>query len=250
MRRAPRLIGVVVEGPSDARTISGLTDRILLERAHLHSLEGVRAFCGLDAGSPFLKWSQVGDEARRRPVPRKHGRFGAGEPAVEDARTAYQALQCFVAEDPQPVAVLLVRDSDGKQKERTEGLEQARRERAWPFSVVLGVAHTMRECWVLAAFVAAGKREKSALEKLTRELGFDPTEHSDRLKTSRRPKDVLARLMEDHEREAQCWIDLDLASLRRRGAKNGLAAFLDESDAKLVPLFAEDQPDSAPPPDR
>jgi hypothetical protein len=239
----PRLIGLVVEGVSDARTVPGLTDRVLRERAAVVDLEGARTFRGLDASMPFLRWSQVDHEAKRRPVPRKHGRFG-GEPAVEDARTAYMALQCFVAQDPQPVTVLLVRDSDGKQRDRNEGLDQARRERDWPFPVIVGVAHTMRECWVLAGFVARNKKETGALATLRKELGFDPTERSEKLDASKEtakknPKRVLGSLTDgDAEREEKCWTITELDRLRTRGSRNGLAAFLDEIEEKLVPLFA------------
>lgn len=230
-----------MEGPSDARTVPGLTDRVLQATACVTDIENARTFGGLDAGT-YLKWSQVDDEAKRRRIPRMHGHF-AGEPAVEDARRTHQALQCFVAAEPQPDAVLLVRDSDGKPKDREEGLAQARRERAWPFPVVVGVAHTMRECWVLAGFVPQNKQERATLVRLRKDLGFDPTERSDQLDASketakRSAKRVLSSLTNDaREREAQCWAEAPLDLLRTRGVHNGLAAFLDELEERLVPLF-------------
>jgi hypothetical protein len=241
--REPDLLGLVVEGPSDARTVPGLTDRVLRERMHIADLDAARAFGGLDASAPFLKWSNVNDEARRRGVPRKHGHFG-GEPAIEGARAAHQALQCFVGADRQPSAVLLVRDSDGKLEDRLAGLRQAREERRWPFPVVVGVAHAMRECWVLAGFVARGKREPKMLEALRKELRFDPVQRSERLDAAletapKSAKRVLALLTgDDREREEQCWIETDLAALREQGARNGLADFLDEVEERLAPIFA------------
>jgi hypothetical protein len=245
MSAAPRLLGLVVEGPDDARTVPGLTDRILAHEVPTPegALGRVRAFQGLRAGEPFLAWSAVAHEARHGRVPRRHGHFG-GEPAIEDARTAWYALQCFVGEDPPPAAVLLVRDSDGKLDERVRGLEQARGDRDWPFPVVIGVAHPMRECWALAGFIPQSKGEKATLAALRKELGFDPTVASARLGASKEtakksPKRVLSRLTgSDGEREAQCWTATDLEHLRERGADNGLAAFMSEVEERLVPIIA------------
>lgn len=243
MSAAPRFLALVVEGPSDARTVPSVVDRILVHEVDglEERLEAVRSFGGLAAGSPFLAWRGVDKEARGR-VPRRHGSFG-GARGVEDALTAWYALQCFVGRDPQPDAVLLVRDSDGKQDERRTGLEQARQEGRWPFPVVIGVAHTMLECWVLSAFVPRGKNEIAALAASRKELGFDPTARSDELTAlnkavEKRPKQVLAKLTDgDEEREAQCWQEADVEQLRARGAQNGLADFLDEVEEKLLPLF-------------
>ncbi|MFS8067019.1 MAG: hypothetical protein ACMG6S_11665 [Byssovorax sp.] len=242
MSATPRFFGLVVEGPSDARTIPNVVDRILVhEVTGLEgSLKSVRTFGGLAAGSTFLAWRGVNHEAKGR-VPRKHGPF-SGAPAVEDARTAWYALQCFVGRDPQPDAVFLVRDSDGKQDERRKGLEQARDEAGWPFPVLIGVAHTMMECWVLSAFVPQDKKEIAALAASRKELGFDPTVRSDELTAlnkvvQKRPKQVLSKLTEgDEAREAQCWQEANIEHLRARGAKNGLADFLGQVEDKLLPL--------------
>jgi hypothetical protein len=244
MSSAPRPLGLVVEGPDDARTVPAVADRLLTHELHAHApkLDRIRSYRGLHVDKPFLSWSAVDQEAARRRVPRRHGHFG-GEPALEDARTAWYALQCFVAEDPQPAAVLLVRDSDGKLDERARGLKQAHDDRSWPFPVILGVAHTMRECWVLAAFVPEDKGEKIALAELRKELGFDPTLRSDQLdatkETSKKsPKRVLSRLTgDDLDREEQCWAGPGVDHLRARGEKNGLSAFLRELQEKLVPVF-------------
>ncbi|MRG97153.1 hypothetical protein [Polyangium spumosum] len=244
MNAEPRILGLVVEGPSDARTVPEIVDRVLVQGIPVQEKElgACRAFRGLDAGTPFLAWKGVNDASRRRRVPPRHGHFGR-EPALEDARTAVLALRCFVAEDPQPAAVLLVRDSDGKPQERWRGLEQARSDGDWPFEVVLGVAHTMRETWVIAAFTARSKDEQQALAKLRRELGFDPTARSAELDATndtakKSPKRVLSCLTDDDEREAACFRDADIEHLRKVGAKNGLAAFVDELGRKLLPLFA------------
>ncbi|WP_437573349.1 hypothetical protein [Sorangium sp. So ce887] len=132
-----------------------------------------------------------------------------------------------------------------KEAERRQGLEQARQDCAWPFEVLLGVAHPMRECWVLAGFVAEGKREEASLVALRKELGFDPTTRSHELdassKTAKKsPKRVLDHLTGgEDEREARCWTKPDLGHLRQRGKGNGLAAFLGEIEVRLVPIFAD-----------
>ncbi|WP_438031540.1 hypothetical protein [Sorangium sp. So ce204] len=138
-----------------------------------------------------------------------------------------------------------MRDSDGKEAERRQGLEQARQDSPWPFEVLLGVAHPMRECWVLAGLVPEGKREETSLAALRKELGFDPSVRSHELdassKTAKKsPKRVLDRLTGgEHEREARCWTEPDLGHLRQRGSDNGLAAFLSEVEARLVPVFSD-----------
>lgn len=244
MSSAPRFLGLVVEGPSDARTIPNVVDRILMHEVagHDESLKNIRTFGGFAAESTFFAWRNVVHEAKGR-VPRKHGPF-SGASTVEDARTAWYALQCFVGRDPQPDAVLLVRDSDTKQDDRRKGLEQARVEADWPFPVLIGVAHVMTECWVLSAFVPQDKKEIAALAALRKELGFDPTVRSEDLTASnetakKSPKRVLSTLTRgDEEREAQCWLDADADKLRARGAKNGLTDFVCEVEERLSPLFA------------
>ncbi len=245
MSVAPYLLGMVVEGAGDARTVPGLIDRVLLNAvpAFEGKLEHVRTFRGLDPRASFVMWSAVDAEVRKLRVPRRHGHFG-GEPALEDARTAVLALRGFVAQEPQPAAVFLVRDSDGKPDERKRGLEQARADGDWPFQVLLGVAHRMRECWVLAGFLPQTREERSSLAALRKEIGFDPTAQSDALdassKTAKKsPKRVLEELTgSDKDREARCWAETDLELLRERGRANGLAAFVSEVEARLAPLLS------------
>jgi len=245
MNAAPYLLGLVVEGPSDERTVPEIVDRVLNHRLpdQAEDLDGLRAFRGLDAGTRFLAWRKVDEASWQRNVPRVHGHF-SGEPAIEDARTAVLALRCFHKENPQPAAVLLVRDSDGKNEERTRGLEQARNEFNWPFVVLIGVAHTMGECWVLAAFSPQSKKEQQALATLRKKLGFDPTVQSHALDAKKEtakksPKHVLSCLLgKDHEREAECFREADIEHLRKVGAENGLAAFIEELEQRLVPIFA------------
>jgi hypothetical protein len=110
--------------------------------------------------------------------------------------------------------------------------------------VLIGVAHTMMECWVLSVFVPQGKKEIAALAALRKELGFDPTGRPEELTASnetakRSPKRVLSNLTQgEDEREAECWNTTSTEFLRARGAKNGLADFVGEVEKHLSPLFA------------
>ncbi|WP_437961936.1 hypothetical protein WME76_21335 [Sorangium sp. So ce119] len=238
---APRLLGMVVEGPDDARTVPGLVDGVLTNAFSVPEGEigQARSYCGIELGASCVTWSSV----HRCRAPRKHGHF-RGKPALEDARTAVLALRGFVAREPQPRVVVLVRDSDGREAERRQGLEQARQDAGWPFEVILGVAHPMRECWVLAGFIPGTEPEIDSLADLRKELGFDPTARSHELdassKTAKKsPKRVLVRLAGgEHEREARCWTEPPLDRLRERGRNNGLAAFLSEVEDHLAPVFA------------
>ncbi|WP_242515140.1 hypothetical protein [Sorangium cellulosum] len=110
--------------------------------------------------------------------------------------------------------------------------------------MLLGVAHPMRECWVLAGFVPETRPEVAALDALRKELGFDPTARSHELdassKTAKRsPKRILERLTGGEvDREARCWTEPDLDHLRQRGRDNGLAAFLSEVEERLAPALS------------
>ncbi len=223
-------VGLIVEGPSDARTVESLTGKLLGD--------GGCSFCGIVVGTGYSQWLRVGEDVGAKRFPRWHGHF-RGEPGIEDARRAVIALRGFVAKDSQPAAVILLRDSDGKPDERRSGLEQARNDGAWPFEVVVGVAHTMSECWVIAAFESKNKAEQQALSKLRTDLGFDPRMSSEQLdakdKTAKKsPKRVREYLLgADFDREAECWDEINLDELRKRGSGNGLSAFIEEIETRL-----------------
>ena len=130
----------------------------------------------------------------------------------------------FNAFDPRPDAVVLLRDDD-RQTERRSGLQQAREYMAprLKIPIVIGLAHVMRECWVLAGFIPRDKSELAKIEQLRHgdELGFDPSVHADRLiakneMAKRSAKRVLAHLTNrDHEREAACWREIPLREVSR-----------------------------------
>ena len=97
------------------------------------------------------------------------------------------------------------------------------------------------EAWHVSGFVP-DVAEQKRLEALRGELSFDPTTQSERLTSHpndapRDAKRVLARLCgADRERQERCLCDRAL--LRQRGQHNGLAAFLDEVDERIVPRLS------------
>lgn len=235
---------VVCEADADRRTATGLADRVLcheIEWLDPESLDLHRRWQGLKERSPYLEWRRTATLARERGL-RPHGHFD-GRPGAPDAYAARRALLLLAMETKIPDAVLLIRDSDGEMERRT-GLEQARAERAWPFPVILGLAHPKRECWVLAGFEPRNDAERERLANARRSLGFDPRSNAQRLLASQPgalsdAKRVLSDLtLGSFDREAACWMECDLRVLRELGEATGLTAYLDEILERLVPIFA------------
>ncbi len=237
-------IVVICEGPADHRTGCGLADRVICKHAEWITDEVIphcRTWCGLRPETEFCLWKHVGDLARERGI-RAYGHF-ADEPAEPDALVARRALLIIATLDEPPHVIILLRDDDG-QEERRKGLEQARSEpRKLNVPVVVGLARTKRECWVLAGFEPQDDEERCKLDDMRQELGFDPTHHAERLdaRTPNAKKNavrVLQRLVGgEREREVACWRTTDLAILAERGAKSGLATYLEEIQRFVVPLF-------------
>jgi hypothetical protein len=138
--------------------------------------------------------------------------------------------------------VLLIRDDD-RETDRRKGLEQARDDSDLRDRIVIGLAHCKRECWVLAGFDPVDALEESLLDELRPELGFDPRTTAHELAAKhdadkRSAKRVLGILIRDVEgREARCWEQAPLQTLRDRGQKTGLTDYLDEVRERLVPVF-------------
>jgi len=236
---------VVCEARADAQTACELADRLLCDAADWITPEVLgdyRAWRGYHAHDDFLLWKDVPRLARQRRI-KAHGHFD-GQPGAPDAVAARRVLLLLHGSDAPVHAVLLIRDDDGDPRRR-QGLEQARNESKLAVLIILGVAHTKRECWVLAGFVPKDSRETDELERLRAELGFDPvcgaenlTAKDDRAKRS--AKRVLDELCGgDKNREMECWREADLDTLADRGRQTGLADYMDEIRNRLVPLFTE-----------
>ncbi|HSK77580.1 MAG TPA: hypothetical protein VLQ45_14105 [Thermoanaerobaculia bacterium] len=238
-------LAVVCEAAGDLRICADLADRVLTEEIDWidpDNLHMYRSWRGLEETDSHLEWHWVSRLAKQKGL-KPHGHF-RDEPGDLDARMARKALLLLLKESTRvPDAVLLIRDSDGL-TERRRGLEQARDSSPWAFPVVLGVAHTKRECWVLAGFEAQTEAEEKVLAELRRELGFDPRLNAEDLSAAeagalRNAKRVLERLLQGSpDRERICWMECEVETLRERGRLSGLSEYLDEVRARLVPLFS------------
>lgn len=171
---------------------------------------------------------------------RGHGHID-GAPLECEAGMWRKVLMLFCRCEPRPDVVVLVRDMDGYGARRA-GMEQVRRGIRWPFAVVIAAPQPEIEAWYVSGFAPMGPNERTALDELRRVLSFDPTHESHRLTS--RPNDavtdakrVLGALCGgDRDRERLCLADSAL--LRQRGASNGLGAFLDEVDHRVLPALA------------
>jgi hypothetical protein len=105
------------------------------------------------------------------------------------------------------------------------------------------VAHTKRECWVIAAYEPADADELRLLDGVRQEVGFDPRLRSHELTAKHdgdklSAKRVLAVLTNgSREREAVALRAIAIDPLRERGRDNGLSDFLTELSDRLLPLF-------------
>lgn len=236
-------IVVVCEADADRRTACTLADRVLCETVDWmvpETIEHLRQYRGIHDQEPYLKWTKMKEIAQRRHVV-AHG-FVDGEPRKADAAMAERALLLLATLDPVASAAIITRDAD-KECQRSEGFKQARGARRWPFEVVIGIANTKRECWVLAGYEPHDDAERTLLDRERKELGFDPRSSADQLTASdagakRDAKRVLKALTGGvRDREDACLEETDLALLKQRGATTGLAAYLVEVEERLVPLF-------------
>jgi hypothetical protein len=244
MSEAAYGLGVVCEARADQQTACGLADRVLVDSIdwlERDMLDTQRQWTGLTPEAPFLKWASVREAATRRELKGLYGHF-QGEPGAPDAFMARKALLLFATAPHRPAAVLLLRDSDNDSQRRV-GLEQARQDRQWPFEVIIGVAESKRECWVLAGFNPKNTDEVERLRQLQQRLSFHPVQQAHRL-TARTPgaktdaKEALGELTQGKwERERACWEETPLPELEQHGRDTGLADYLQEIRQRLVPVL-------------
>jgi hypothetical protein len=241
------------EAPSDFLLTSGLIDRVLREHATWISdvldvaPEGIRTWVGDGRGLDFFDIHQVKSYALQclARIPQGHFDGRPGAPGALMARTAFAIVRELSKQTKTDTidGVVLVWDMDGQASERRSGLDQARVEaqKLVQFQIVLGRPDRMREAWVLAGFDAQSQAERDRLDDERQQLGFHPNIEAHLLtaadeRAKRSAKRVLAVLTDaDRGREAQCWTDAALTTLRARGAGSGLAEFLDEIEQRLVP---------------
>jgi hypothetical protein len=234
---------VVHEASADFQTATELADRVLVESIDwldADQLEHQRAWLSNVRGVP-LTWKQLKQSASDAGIIVMG--FFDGEPAEPDAQAARRAILYLRNTLPDLAGVLLIRDQDD-QPERRAGLEQARAKEAVQLPVVIGLAIVERESWVISGFDPQGDEETSRLAAERQTLGSDPRLRSHELtacknnNAPRSPKRVLHVLCAgDADRERRCWLETSLATLRERGAENGMVAFLDEVRQELAGLI-------------
>jgi hypothetical protein len=241
-------IAVVCESPADKETACALADRVLCEQVEWIDepvLDAFRIWRGRLASEALLTWTDVADLAREHKLRLPHG-FKTVRGSAPDELAARRAVRLLYMSPDRPAAILLIRDDD-RQTDRKAGLERAREEAGQAFAdlgpIVIGLAHLKRECWVLVGFIPHDESERERLAELEKQLGFHPCREAERLTAKhdheeRSAKRILAILTDSvRERECQCWEATPLSELEDRGVKTGLADYLTEVKARLVPLF-------------
>jgi hypothetical protein len=238
-----RRFAVVYEAAADFQTATELADRALVDSIDWLEEDQVgyqRTWVPDVGGAPFT-WHRIKQLALDAGIDAIG--FFDGDPAEPDARAASRAIRYLRFALPDLAGVLLIRDQDD-QPERRKGLEQARAREAGRLPIVIGLAVVERESWVISGFEPQDEGETSLLAAERQTLGFDPRIQSYELtackddRASRSPKRVLRVLCSgDFERERRCWRDTALATLRERGAENGMIAFLEEVQTELGPLI-------------
>jgi hypothetical protein len=242
-------IAVVVEADADAKIVCALADRFLLEEGPSwiedHLLPVLRNWSGLEEGSAFTKWTSIDNLFCQ--FPRLRFRRRASEqkkkPYYATARKAIILAQLLRRQTPDVLILMCDLDS---QRERRDGLMQARDEQTHP-TTIIATPNPKREAWVLNGFVCEDEREQAELESIRQEIKFDPCLKAERLRYSsqtsrakRNPKEILHRLTGgNHEREEKCWTKTSLTILRERGEETMLKDYLDEVGNVLLPLFTK-----------
>lgn len=233
-------IVVIGESDADARVATGLADRVFLDAVESldsdpSKLEHFREWVRDELGR-FLTWSQV-SKAGFPSRARIHGKFN-NQPAAADAhatRRAFVVLRQRELEVGRPFdGVLLYRDGDDQYSKRKTGIQQALRERKHPdhWKIVIGLANTKLECWLLSGFSPQTNEEAAKLAEQRQQLGYFPNEQAHLLTAKNtsgkhNAKRVLEALTgNDFERRQDCWSKAPMEVLERRGVESGLTEFL------------------------
>lgn len=232
------LLGIAAESGGDARHITHLTDRIILEGAHWITPEvldayrrwgGVEGEADLDMHSAYVR-----ARARKLPV---YGHF-SGEPGSEDAASVRAALMLFAEDERRPDAVIIARDMDDRPA-RADGFAEASADRAWPFAVIGALATPELEAWRVAAVQTESPEDQIAWDQVRQRIGFDPTLYPERLTSKhlidkRDAKRILTDLTSSGRSPDDRWSDVPLSRLRERGGSCGLRVFMDGVQTHIV----------------
>lgn len=239
----PLGFAVACEDRGHYSAVTHLVDRRLADSVSWAAdiLEHVRGWISDDGDHPWFALKAARERARTLRLP-IHGHFG-DRPGLPDAVSVRAQLLYLAALKRRgtPIdAVLLVRDLDHR-PERLDGMLQAIGASRWPFAVLVGWCEPEIEAWKIGCFLPGDAAEHERLTTVRRKLSFCPATEPERLtstaRDSARDAKKIARELFDEARGWRC-LDLPFEVLRDRGRSTGLAGFLDEVDAKLVPLLA------------
>ena len=255
---------VIGESRADAEISTKLVERILVEKIdwlESDSIQYLFGWSGLQENTPHSCWKDIKiiinyfqqKSDFRVPKYKRSREAAGGSPLKPDAAISIKVLNLvrFLQGTREIQAILLIRDLDN-QPERRDGLEQARLQhlnQSPKLEIAIGTANGKREAWVLNGFMTLNKEEESILDEIKTELKFDPCLESYRLRSPskqepeiiRNPKFVVARLTgEDWERECKCWAETDLQIIRERGVEMRLSDYMNEIEARLVPIVLSD----------
>ncbi len=230
---------VVCEAEADFRMARDLADRVCKERAPewvADTLEYLRTWCGIEKGTDFSLWHNIKYLAQQHNI-RVVGRKPHGSADYAQARKAL-----LLAHKEKISTVILMRDADTQGESRRLGLDTARKELLNTLTIIIGLADSKREAWVLNGFIPCNDKEQQRLQDLNKELGFDACLEAHRLRTvSQEGSDVrhikksLETLIhEGYDRECQCWQETELKVLFERGQTTGLADYLQELEGVLI----------------
>ncbi len=244
-------IALVCEADADRITVTTLAERLILDSAtwiERESLPDYVVWRGYRAVDSHLVWTDVKDHARQLGIV---ATFRTTQPRHPYSQNSLRAIRVLAA-SPDPVdAIIMVADSDNDLT-RLEGFHQARDyEQPNDLPIVVGLAHTKRECWHIAGFEPVDDAETQRIAALRQEVGFDfrtqsheLTAKHDEANDKRSAKRVLAALTQDHkERETAC-LHVPFVLLDQRGVENGLCAFLSELRTRLAPELTGKPPEA------
>lgn len=154
---------------------------------------------------------------------------------------------------PRRAVLVAAIDSDGLEHRRAAFQKVLSTEKQ--LLAALAIPHPESEAWVLSGFFPANLAEEKRLTRLTKQLRFDPTLESHRLRSTTSDErdtkrcffvlaeDVLSennakdKVAEEGGRGERCWLDTELSILETRGKQNGLADYLEDVRARLLPLL-------------
>lgn len=233
------MIGFIAESAGDVRDCLAVLVASTLRQHGKRGFEDPETLCDAVFGAQppaFLDIHKAPAAARAHGL-RIHGRKqDLGLLSARAALAVFEKLQPELRLD----ALVLTMDAD-LEASRRSGLEAARDAADWSFAIALALPSPEIEAWYLVTFAPDDDEGEAKLEAIRKQLGFDPTKHVHRLRSTdpgspRDTKHVLELLDLPYERR-RAQLERPLDELRQCSGASGLAEFLDELEARLVPLF-------------